>query len=140
MDLATARRAITDTLEEMRAAYYRPVFDEWAIVALGARHGGIVAYSGFRAAEFVERFQEDMALLRQALASRNVALGDAEFVRHAHGAQHDAGIRIGAGSYLILNNTSKRMAEMSTDPRWEHAQAPLLRLAERFRADPLDEI
>lgn len=122
----------------MRAAYYRPVFDEWAIVAVGARHGGIVAYSGFRAAEFVERFQDDVALLRQAVEARALAIGDIEFARHAHGAQHDAAVKIGERSYLVLNNTTKRMAEISTDPRWAHVQPLLARLGQRFKADPLE--
>ena len=139
MDLATAREAITQALEAMQVAYYRPVFDEWAIVAVGARHGGIVTYRGFRAAEFVERFQDEVTLLRRAVAERPLALGGIVAVRDAHGAQHDVAVRIGERSYLVLNNTTKRMAEMSTDPRWAAVQPLLDQLGQRFSADPLEQ-
>ena len=47
--------------------------------------------------------------------------------------------RVGENVYLVLNNTTKRMAEMSTDPRWTHVQPFLDQLGHRFRGDPLDK-
>lgn len=140
MDLATARQEIIAALERLRAAYYRPVFDEWAIVALGAKHGGAVAYMGFRAAEFLEHFQADAALLRALVAARPLEVGEFDFVARAPGSKHDAAIKLGPGSYLVLNNTSKTMAELRTDPRWPHAEPVLAELAARFRQDPLEPI
>ena len=140
MDVATARREITEALDRMRVAYYRPVFDEWAIVVIGAKHGGIVAYHGMRAAEFVDHFQSDVALLRGALERRPLGTGDFDFVARADGTQHDAGLKIGNTSYLVLNHTAKTMAEIRTDPRWPHAEPAFLALAERFRNDPLEGI
>lgn len=140
MDLATARAEITQALEKMSAAYYRDVFDEWSIVAIGARHGGLIAYHGLRAEDFVENFQKDVALLRQALEKRELGAGEFDFVARADGSQHDVGMKIGRSSYLILNHTAKTMAEIRTDPRWPHAEPAFSALADRFRRDPLEEI
>jgi hypothetical protein len=140
MDLPTARQSITDALERMRRAYYRPVFDEWAILAVGANHGGVVAYSGFRAAQFLENFQADIAPLRETLAGTRLEPGDFEFVADARDTRHDAALKVGASSFLILNNTTKRMAEIRADPRWLHAQAVFVELAELFRNDPLESV
>lgn len=140
MDLPTARQEITAALERMREAYYRPVFDEWAIVALGAKHGGAVAYLGFRAAEFLENFQADAALLRDLVAARPLRVGEFNFVARAHGSKHDAAIKLGPGTFLVLNNTSKTMAELRNDPRWAHAEPFLAQLATRFGQDPLESL
>lgn len=140
MDLSTARTTITQALERMGAAYYRDVFDEWAIVAIGAKHGGLIAYHGMRAADFVRNFQSDVLLLRRALESRPLGAGDFDFVARADGTQHDVGLKIGSDSYLILNHTAKTMAEIRADPRWPHAEPFFTALAERFRDDPLERI
>ncbi len=140
MDLPTARREVTETLQRMSAAYYRDVFDEWAIVAIGAKHGGVAAYHGVRGADFITAFQSDFALLRAALEGKELGAGDFDFVPDGRGYHHDAAVKIGRRSYLILNNTYKTMAEIRTDPRWVHAQPHFVALTEKFSSDPLEEL
>ena len=64
MDLEIARRNIEATMDRMRACYRQPVFDEWAILALAAKSGGIVAYEGPRREVFRRNLPEDAEPLR----------------------------------------------------------------------------
>jgi hypothetical protein len=50
---------------------------------------------------------------------------------------YDAFMKIGPGSYLVLNHTVKTMNEIRADAKWLNAQAVLFELSEKFRADPL---
>ena len=137
MDLDTARQHIQATLDRMRACYLKPVFDEWAVLASPSRSGGVVAYSGPRPDTFRANLSADAELLRAATAGRQFAEGDIEFVADAADTRYDAFMKIGPGSYLVLNHTVKTMAEIRADPRWLGAQAVLFELSEKFRADPL---
>ncbi len=137
MDLTTARRHIQSALERMRACYLKPVFDEWAILAVPATVGGILAYQGPRPDAFRARLAEDADLLCAVAAGRQFAEGDIEFVADAAVTRHDSFMKIGPTSYLILNHTMKTLSEIRADPRWLGAQAVLFELSEKFRADPL---
>ena len=122
----------------MRALYARPVFDEWMILALGAKAGGVLAYSGPRPDSFRRELTQDVEPLRALVAGRSLTVGDFEFVVEAAGPAHDALMKIGAASYLVCNNTAKSMKEIRTDARWLKAQAVFFELAEKFRAEPLE--
>jgi hypothetical protein len=137
MDLETARKNITTCLERMAAVYRQPVFDEWAILAVPAKTGGIVAYAGARAEEFRRQLSRDAEPLRAAVAGKKFAEGDLEFVADAADTHYDAFMKIGPGSYLVLNHTVKTMAEIRADKQWLKAQAALFGLGEKFREDPL---
>lgn len=137
MDLETARQHIQATLERMRVCYLKPVFDEWAVLASPSRSGGVVAYAGPRPDTFRASLPADAELLRASTAGRQFAEGDIEFVADAADTRYDAFMKIGPGSYLVLNHTVKTMAEIRADPRWLGAQAVLFELSEKFRADPL---
>jgi hypothetical protein len=137
MDLETARRHIQTCVDRMRAVYLKPVFDEWAILAVPAKSGGIVAYWGPRAERFRQQLPDDAEPLRARAAGKDFAEGDLEFVPDAADTRYDAFMKIGAQSYLVLNHTVKTMNEIRADPRWLGAQAVLFELSEKFRSDPL---
>jgi hypothetical protein len=137
MDLATARQHIQSCLERMHALYTKPVFDEWAILALGAKHGGVLAYSGPRVENFQRELAEDVEPLRALVADRQLGVGDFEFTSEGVGKRHDALLKVGAASYLVCNHTGKSMTDIRTDARWLKAQAVFFELSEKFRADPL---
>lgn len=139
MDLATARQQVQTALDRMRACYLKPVFDEWAILAIPGAAGGILAYHGPRPEVFRRRLPEDAEPLRAAAVGKQFAEGDLEFVPDAADTRYDAFMKIGPASYLVLNHTVKTMTEIRTDPRWLGAQAVLFELSEKFRADPLQE-
>lgn len=139
MDLATARQHVQTAIDRMRACYLKPVFDEWAILAVPGTSGGILAYQGPRAEVFRRRLPEDAELLRAAAAGRQFAEGDLEFVPDAADTRYDAFMKVGPAAYLVLNHTVKTMAEIRADPRWLAAQAVLFELSEKFRVDPLQE-
>ncbi len=139
MDLESARRQIQSNLERMRVLYAKPVFDEWVILAMGAKYGGVLAYSGTRPETFRRQLPDDVEPLRALAAGRQFATGDFEFAPDAAGPRYDALMKIGAASYLVCNNTAKTMAEIRADARWLKAQAVFFELGEKFRTDPLAE-
>jgi hypothetical protein len=139
MDLETARRHIQAAVERMRASYLKPVFDEWAILSIPAKSGGVIAYTGPRADEFRAKLREDAEPLRAAAAGKQFTEGDIEFVPNAADTHYDAFMKVGPTSYLVLNHTVKTMEEIRVDPRWLGAQAVLFELSEKFRSDPLTQ-
>jgi hypothetical protein len=139
MDLATARRSIQTALERMQVSYGQPVFDEWAILALPGPQGGVLVYQGPRRESFLANLARDTAPLRASTVGRAVAEGDIEFVPDAKDTPHDAFMKIGPSSYLVLNHTVKSMMDIRADSRWLAAQAELFALSEKFRSDPLAE-
>ena len=122
----------------MRAAYLKPVFDEWAILAVPAKTSGIVAYHGPRAEVFRRNLPDDAEPLRARAAGKEFAEGDIEFVPDAADTRYDAFMKIGRSSYLVLNHTVKTMTEIRSDAKWLGVQAILFELSEKFRADPLE--
>jgi hypothetical protein len=137
MDLPTARQHIQASLERMTALYGRPVFDEWAVLSLAGKHGGVLAYAGPRVENFRSHVAGDAGPLRELTAGRPLAAGDFEFAPEAGGTRYDALLKLGATSFLVCNHTAKTMVEIRADPRWLKAQAAFFELSERFRADPL---
>jgi hypothetical protein len=138
MDLETARRHIQACVERMRVLYLQPVFDEWAILALSGKAGSILAYQGPRVEAFRRTLAADVEPLRSGATGKQLVEGDMEFASDASGTKSDAFVKTGAASYLVLNHTTKSMAEIRTDPRWLAAQKALFELSEKFRADPLE--
>lgn len=138
MDLETARRHIEKCCERMRVAYLKPVFDEWAILAVPAKSAGIVAYQGPRPDEFKRNLPDDAEPLRARAVGQDFSEGDIEFVPDAADTRYDAFMKIGPGSYLVLNHTSRTMNEIRADGKWLGAQAALFELSEKFRGDPLE--
>ena len=137
MDLENARRIIEESFARMRTCYLQAVFDEWAILSLAPKHGGVVAYSGPRPDAFRRRVPEDSEPLRAITAGKEFSEGDIEFVPDAADTRYDAFMKVGAASYLILNHTVKTLTEIRADKKWLGAQAVLFELSEKFRADPL---
>ena len=137
MDLETARQNIEVSVDRMRACYLQPVFDEWAILSLSAKAGGVVAYQGPRPDAFRRNLSKDAEPLRRITAGKKFSEGDIEFVPDAADTHYDAFMKVGPSSYLILNHTVKTMTEIRADAKWLAAQAALFELSEKFRADPL---
>ena len=137
MELEAARHSIQATVERMRASYLQPVFDEWAILSVSAKSGGILAYEGPRPEAFRRNLPRDAEPLRAMAAGKDFAEGDIEFVPDAADTRYDAFMKIGPTSYLVLNHTVKTMNEIRADAKWLAAQGALFELSEKFRADPL---
>jgi hypothetical protein len=137
MDLEIARRNIETAIDRMRAAYLQPVFDEWAILSLQPKSGGVIAYQGPRPDVFRRNLPQDAEPLRLITAGKEFTEGDIEFVPDAADTRYDAFMKIGSSSYLILNHTAKTMTEIRADTKWLGAQGVLFELSEKFRADPL---
>jgi hypothetical protein len=138
MDLETARRHIQAAFERMRAAYLQPVFDEWAILSVPAKGGGVVAYQGPRPEAFRRNLPADAEPLRKRAAGKQFTEGDIEFVPDAADTHYDAFMKTGPTNYLVLNHTTKTLEEIRSDSRWLAAQAVLFELSEKFRADALE--
>jgi hypothetical protein len=138
MNVEAASSLITTQLSRMAAQYGRPVFDEWALLAVGASGARVLAYTGPRGEGFSKTFVDDTAPLRRATAAKQYAVGDFDFALEAAGPHFDAMLRTGPVSYLVCNHTGKSMEEVRRDPLWLKAQAAWFDLAEAFRSDPLE--
>jgi hypothetical protein len=137
MDLETARQYIENAMDRMHACYLQPVFDEWAVLALQPKSGGVVAYQGPRPDLFRRNLPSDAEPLRATAAGKDFTEGDIEFVPDAADTRYDAFMKVGPTSYLILNHTVKTMTQIRSDAKWLGAQAVLFELSEKFREDPL---
>jgi hypothetical protein len=124
-------------LARMQEIYQKPVFDEWAVVAMLGSKGRALCYEGQRREEFHRQFNEDARAFASDLLRQTHNLGDFEFSRHGTGTRFDAYVVVGDGLFLICNNTQQSMAKITQDPLWLSAQVPFVELSELFRSDPL---
>jgi len=122
---------------QMNTLYGGTVFDEWVVVSLERNRARILHYAGPRNDEFLKNFVADLGPLRTALLDAKYGVGDFEFARHGVGTGIEAFLVLGAGLYLICNNTRESMDGIAKNPRWLNAQVPFVELAEAVRANPL---
>jgi hypothetical protein len=137
MTLDEASFLIRACVDQMNARYTRTVFDEWAVVALGEKPGRILHYSGPRREDFQKNFSADLDALRAGLLGTKYNTGDFEFARHGVGTKYEAFMVLGAGLYLICNNTRASMDDIAKDSRWLGAQVPFVELSDKIRANPV---
>lgn len=137
MHIEDARSTIIAALARMDQLYKAPVFDEWVMVSFRPGGGAVLAYQGPRAESYKQQFTADLQPLREEMSGQKLAIGDFVFVQTAIGTQHDACLRIGEGSYLFCNHTTRNMEAIRANPRWLEAQKAFAGLSERFRTDPL---
>ena len=138
MNLSDARSATIIALGRMNTLYNKPVFDEWVLVKLASEQGAILAYDGPRVQTYQKNFKDDIEPLRAEMESRQMAVGDFEFIHKGDGTHFDACIRLGSASYLFCNHTTKTMTDIRQDPLWLAAQKPFVDLSTKFREDPLE--
>jgi hypothetical protein len=137
MTLEEIGKLIKDCSEQINSRYGSPVFDEWVVVSLVENRAKVLAYTGPRNDDFLKNFARDLGSLRSALMGGDYGPGDFEFSRHGTGTGYEAFLVVGAGLYLICNNTSESMESIAKNPRWLGAQVPFAELSEKVRANPL---
>ena len=137
MKLDAARTHLRTCRERMNTLYRKPVFDEWAIIAMRGNRAEVLDYEGPRAERFKKSLLDDAALLCEAMEGRQYATGDFEFVQNGDGSSFDAAIKLGEAIYLLCNHTTGSMSELRADPLWREAQKPFVALCEKFLSDPL---
>jgi hypothetical protein len=127
---------IKNCASQMNARYGGVVFDEWAIVSLVQNKARILNYIGPRNDDFLKNFARDLGALRAELVGGQYGAGDFEFARHGIGTGFESFLVLGAGVYLICNNTHESMDSITKNPRWLEAQVPFAELADKVRAHP----
>ena len=137
MTLDETIRQIKVCAKQMDAHYGGVVFDEWAVISLAENKARVLAYLGPRHDAFLKNFASDAGALRRELHDRKYGVGDFEFERHGAGTVFEAFMVLGAGLYLICNNTRDSMDNIAKNPNWLTAQVPFAELSERIRPDPL---
>jgi hypothetical protein len=137
MTLDEASFSIRACVDQMNARYTKTVFDEWAVVSFNEKPARIFHYSGPRKEDFQKNFASDLDALRAGLLGSNYSIGDFEFARHGVGTKFEAFMVLGAGIYLICNNTRCSMDEIAKDSRWLGAQIPFVELSDKIRAHPV---
>jgi len=137
MTLDEAINAVDTQMRRMKEIYRKPVFDEWAIVAVLGGKARALHYSGSRREEFLECFSQDAQAFGTDLRRPAHNLGDFDFARHGEGTRFDAYLVVGEGLFLLCNNTRQSMTTITQDPLWLSAQVPFVELSEVFRSKPL---
>jgi hypothetical protein len=138
MTLEKAVTLVQSQMARMTELYGKTLFNEWAIVAVADRKGRILHYEGQRRSDLQQTLAGDLGEFGTALVRGEQEVGDFDFSRHAVGSHFDAYVVLGAGIYLICNNTLQSMAGITKDPLWLQAQVPFVELSDRFRADPVE--
>jgi hypothetical protein len=137
MTLEEAINAVRTQVQRMKEIYQKPVFDEWALVAILGSKSRALYYAGPRRDEFHEGFNRDAQAFAADLRRPVHNLGDFDFTRDGVGTRFDAFLVVGDGLFLICNNTQQSMATITQDPLWLRAQVPFVELSEQFRSNPL---
>jgi hypothetical protein len=137
MTLDEAIKTVRAQIDRMKEIYQKPVFDEWAVVAMLDRKGKALFYEGPRREEFHREFNRDAQAFAAELRRPTHNLGDFDFSRHGVGTRFDAFLVVGEGLFLICNNTEQTMATITRDPLWLSAQVPFVELSDTFRSKPL---
>jgi len=137
MTLDEVKKLIKVCVENMDTRYGKIVFDEWSIVSLAENRARILAYVGPRNDDFLRNFANDLGSLREELLGADYGVGDFAFARHGVGTRFEVFMVLGAGVYLICNNTRESMDTIAKDPKWLNAQVPFAELGDRVRVNPL---
>lgn len=137
MNFETASQLISDCAIKMTRAYGSAVFNELVIVSFAGEREEVVGYIGPRPERVQNDFADDLHLLKEELFSSKHSVGEFEFAREAAGTHFDAFVVLGDWLYLICNNTTLTMAEITQKPEWRQAQVPFVEMCEAFRTDPL---
>jgi hypothetical protein len=137
MTLDEAKNFIKACASQMDSRYGRTVFDEWAVVSLAENKARVLVYFGPRNDDFLKNFVKDLGALRSELVGGRYGVGDFEFSRHGTGTGFESFMVMGAGAYLICNNTGEAMDAITRNPRWLGAQVPFVELSDKVRANPL---
>jgi len=137
MNFETASQIIGDCAIKMTRAYGTAVFNELVIVSFVGECEEVVGYVGPRPERVQNDFAVDLHLLKDELFSAKHTVGEFEFARSAQGTHFDAFVVLGDWIYLICNNTTLTMAEITQKPEWRQAQVSFVEMCETFRADPL---
>lgn len=137
MTPSLALEKIRTAFVRMDAFYGRTVFDEWAVLSVEGSKISVLAYEGPRADRFTTELRKDLIQLRNDTEGQRREPGAFGFTRTGDGSAIDACIVLGAGLYLVCNNTQVSVGELAQDPSWRQAQVPFADLAEVFRHHPL---
>jgi hypothetical protein len=137
MNLSEAVPLIRACVDQMNSRYGKTVFDEWAVILRNEKSDYVLNYSGPRKEDFRRNFWTDVDVLGEDFASEKFSAGDFSFARHGVGTSFEAFLMLGAGIYLICNNTQSSMDEIARDSRWLSAQLPFVELSEKARAHPI---
>ncbi len=132
MTLEEADTLIKSCIDKMNAIYRQPVFDEWAIVKQNEKQGLVLAYSGPRVENVQRGFLGDLKHIISDMESDKNDPGLFAFSRDADGTNFDAFIVLGEGIFLICNNTTKTMEDITGNPLWLQAQVPFVNLSNKF--------
>ena len=107
------------------------------MVSLAENKARVLAYIGPRNDDFLRNFVHDLGTLRAELRDASYGVGDFTFARHGIGTSFEAFMVLGAGIYLICNNTHETMDMIAKDPQWLSAQVSFAELSEEIRSNPL---
>ncbi len=137
MNLHNAIDVIDQAVSKMCLSSGSPIFNEWMIVQVSGPNVDIIYYSGPRTSASQNKMKKDMRSLEDEMASDGYTTGQFFFSPDASGTLYDAFILAGPGKYIIFNNTTLSMKDISADAFWGKNQIHFVELSERFHMDAL---
>ncbi|MCF7848691.1 MAG: hypothetical protein K9M45_07575 [Kiritimatiellales bacterium] len=138
MNIEKTAELVAKTLDRMAAICGEPVFDEWALVSLGAEGLSLIKYEGSRPDDFADSFTEDFAPLKAEFNALEPHHGSFAFSHEGAGTGFDAFICAGDHLFLLFNHTAKSTTEITQSQGWMKSQEVFAELYERFMQDPLE--
>lgn len=137
MNLNRAVDLIDEAVSKMHLASGSPVFNEWMLVSMSGPEVEILYYSGPRSTLSQNQMRKDMRALEEEMAQDGYTSGQFFFSHNAAGTHYDAFILAGPKKYILFNNTTLTMKEISSDAFWHKQQIHFVELSERFHMDSL---
>lgn len=138
MKLAKAIDLVDQAVLKMCFSSGRPIFNEWLIISYSGREADLLYYTGPRSKSSQAKMRKDMRALEDEMARDGYDRGQFYFSPDAAGTLYDAFIVAGPGKYIIFNNTTLTMKEISADAFWSKNQIHFVELSERFHMDALE--
>lgn len=137
MKLIKAVDLVDQVVSKMSLNSGRPIFNEWLIIDLSGQDVVILYYTGPRSSASQKKLKRDMRSLEDEMSNGGYTTGQFYFSPDAAGTLFDAFIVAGQGKYIIFNNTTMTMTEITADAFWNKTQVHFVELSEKFHMDAL---
>ncbi len=122
----------------MRLQSQKLVFDEWLLLAKNGQWFDVLHHSKPHFLSKSGGINLDMQMLANEINKSTYAPGHYFFSMEASGTLYDAFMVAGPNKYIIFNNTTQSMTEISADLLWVDCQVRFVELSELFQQDFLE--
>ena len=138
MELRQAIKEIKKTITAMRLQSQKLTFDEWLLLAKNGNGFDVIHHSRARFLSKGGGLNLDIHMLAHEINKTTYVTGEYFFSMEASGTLYDAFMVAGPNRYIIFNNTTQSMTNISADLLWADCQVRFVELSELFHQDFLE--